>query len=540
MLITSAGQEYRGRVTQLPAKGGDAAAGGSDREVLRSAIFSMSSGAIVTLTGTISFFAFSLVNRIVILRLITVSQWGIITLAMAAISLLSIVAPLGVTASIARNLLYVPEERRSGIVKYGLLITLGAAAAFSLLIYFIAPLVSSALHEPGIEPLIRIFAPTVFLTQVTSTISAIFQGYKKALPSALFNNTLPPILFTAIGALLYFTGMGFYGVVIGYLISTVIVAALSVIYAQRKSLFTFIGRDTSRESRFLVAFGLPLLIAGAFSYLFNYADTLLLGVFRDASAVGQYSAALSLGRIIFFGINAASFILLPVAAELFSRSQFRELRDSYTTATKWNLVLSVPLLFLFLFFPTDTLATAFGLKYVEAREMLQLLAVGNFIASVLGPAPILLTALGRTKLVALNGGVSAVGNVVASLILIPAYGGMGASAASVVGLLLYQGLALSEMYREGRLHPFRAEYAKPLAASLIVPGIILSLLHPTLQIAGIVVVFFILAIFSVFAVLGTGSVEQADVFLVEFAESLLKRRLTFVRRIGAFFVERPR
>ena len=512
----------------------------SHREVLRGAIFSMSSGALVTLTSTVAYFVLSLLNRIVILRLITVSQWGSITLALAAVSLLTIVAPLGVTASIARNLLYVPEERRAGIVKYGLIITLGASALFSLLIYLLAPAVSSLMHEPGIDPLIRIFSPTVFLSQVAATISSVFQGYKKAVPSALFNNTLPPILFTAIGALLYFTGMGYYGIVWGYLVSTIVVALLAVVYAQRRAVLSYLGRQTTRESVFLVSFGLPLLLAGAFSYVFNYADTLFLGAFRNATSVGQYSAALSLGRMIFFGINAASFILLPIASELLSRSQTRELGDSYTTATKWNIVISMPLLYLFFFFPAGALSAAFGPKYTEASVMLQILSIGTFLASLLGPAPIMLTALGKTRYVAMNGGISAVGNVIASIALIPPYGGVGAAIASVLGLLFYQGLSLLEMYKVSGLHPFRAEYAKPLAASLIVPGLILAFLHPSLQFAGLVVVFICLALFSVFAVLGTGSVEQADVYLVEFAESILKRRLTFIRRVGSFFAARGR
>ena len=337
---------------------------------------------------------------------------------------------------------------------------------------------------------------------------------------------------------LYYEGIKFYGIVLGYLVAAMATFSLSIIYGRRKGLITPSRHVSKSEIKFLLLFGLPIMTVGFSSYFMIYSDTVVLGFFKNVIQVGYYSAALSLSKLSFLGINALGFIILPVASGLLSSNRRSELNLLYGSVIKWNLVISVPIFLLFFMFPSASLSIAFGSRYGRAAVALQILALGSFINTIVGPSSPALVATGKTRRVALSGLLGASFNLVLSISLIPFLGFIGAAIASVLGSFVYRLLCLTFFVRENDLQPFTLNFVKPLLLSVSLPFAIFIIYRPFIDALSILIILASTFIFSIIAILVTGSLEESDVFILEFVEQLFRKRLNFVRSIGRRFIVR--
>lgn len=503
---------------------------------LKSAIFSVTKGTIITLLGTVGFLLLSLIWRLVIVRLITVDQWGEISLVTALLAIVIALAPLGVSSAVARNLAFEKQENWRGLVWSSLIITLLSGLAFTIAFYLAAVPIAAIFHNRGLVPVIQILSPNIFLGMVIGTLSSIFQGFQNAVPNALFINILPNVFSIILALLLYYLGFGFTGIVYSAVLNSAIVILIMIPYSRRRLGKQLGSGPRSNRIRTLVAFGLPLVVATSLTTLMGYADTLVLGIYRSEIIIGYYSAGLTLGRIVTFGISALGFIFLPVASRMFALKRYGDLEKTYSTATKWSLIASVPLLLIFILYPVQSLRLTFGSEYSQADAVLVITAIGFFFVSLFGPAGAALVAFGRTRLLALNSVFSVAANLAASIALIPVHGMIGGAYASVIGTAVFSGLSIAEIAFYYRLHPFNRMYIKPLSSSVALSLLLLMplRLHPTML--ELPALFFVIAGFVVLCILVTKSVDSTDVLLLEVAEGIFGRRFSRLRRMGTVLV----
>ncbi len=521
----------------LPVQGPD---GEGDSLLLKSAISSVTSGTIITMMGTIGFLILSLAWRLLIVRLITVEQWGEMSIAFALIALITSLAPLGVQAAVARGISYEREEDQRGIVYSGMLVTAASGLAFTAAFYLLASTVAGVFRDPQLIPVIQILSPSIFLAMIIGTVSSVFQGYQNTFPYAVFVNILPNVLSIGLALFFYYLGLGFMGILYSAVLNSVLVAIILLPYSRSRLKRYLRPGPRKMKVKMLIAFGLPLVIVTSLNSLMAYADTLFLGFFRNETLVGFYSAGITLGRIVSFSVSALSFIFLPVASQLYAAKRHRDLERTYSTATKWALVTSVPLLVIFTLYPGQSLALTFGEPYRVASTVLEIRAIGIFITSLFGPEGAALVAFGRTRLLAMNSTISVSANIVASLTLIPAYGMDGGAIASVIGAITFSSLSLVQVAYYYKLHPFNRMYIKSLIASLAGSFIILIPLGLNPSLLDLPFIFLGLALFSAVCILVTKSVDRTDVLLLEVAEGIIGRRLSRMRRLGTMLVGRTR
>jgi O-antigen/teichoic acid export membrane protein len=265
------------------------------------------------------------------------------------------------------------------------------------------------------------------------------------------------------------------------------------------------------------------------------ADSLVLGLIHRAD-VGYYGATLSLARLLGLGLGSVGFIFLPVAARFLGNRDSSSLKLTYATATKWTLVVALPLFLVFFFFPGESLGFVYGSSYSTTVLPLRIVVVGGFVASLFGPASAAQIAFGRTHLVLLNTVISAAADVGIAFALVPAYGAAGAGIAWAISTVLYPLLSTIELgWLEG-LHPFQRTYLVPLAVTAIPVSLLFALVpfHPSDVL--LVVITLALALLFVVVVLGTRSIDRGDRLLLEAVEGFLGRPLPFLRRLGRWIL----
>lgn len=496
-------------------------------------------GTLILVLSTACFFALSLVGRLATARSVSLAQWGLFNLGVSFTALLSTVILLGLNNAVARSLAHEknPAEQRA-IIRWSLGVSAVVSAAASILTFLFASQVAGLFHDPALTGVLELLAISVGMGAITPVFAAVFQGFHDVLPNALFNQVVNPAVFVVFVLGLLYLGWGLNAAIVAYVIADVAGLIGSMWYFARR-----IHRHlpptvlpSGRPKPQLWGLSLALWGLGSLSFLTAYADTLILGVYRSATEVGYYSTAMSLARTLLLGGSILTFVFLPVAARLSREGAYSALRTAYTIASRWILVLSIPLFLLFLLLPSQTVIALFGHRYAPAAVPLQLFAVTAFASSIIGPANACLAGIGRNRAQLASAALSAVANLVLSFSLIPAYGMLGAAIAWGIARALYPASNLLILYRDYGVHPFRPIVLRPLLVTLALAFPVFLAVPLLTGASWVVFPLFFLGTGLVIAVLiGTRSLVPDDLIFITGLEKLSGRQLP---RLRAFVARR--
>jgi O-antigen/teichoic acid export membrane protein len=510
----------------------------------RDGLSSVTRGTLYLLLATLGYVALNFVARVVIVRSVSTQDWNAFSLALALTGVVAAVGTLGLPSAIARSLPYVhSDDERRGIVRASLIIGVVAAVGSSLVLWALGPWISSSLGLPALATALAVFPIAVGTTVAINLIAAVFQGYEDVGPNALYAQVVPPALFVAFLAAVYAApsiGLSYETALLAYVASNVIALLLAIVYAVRRlpRLLPAGPRAPGAAGR-LTRFAVPLLFVGIMSTIGGSGDTLVLGAFHP-TAVGTYSASLTLARLLQVGIGAASYIFLPVAARFLRTNDVSSIELTYVTVTKWMTLLSLPLLLLFFFLPSRSLDFVYGPSYATVIAPLQLVVLGAFVSTVLGPAGNAQVAFGQTRLLAYNATVAGLLDLGLAFVLVPAYGIPGAAAAWAAANVAYTGLSLAELAWLTGVQPFRPHFVVPLAVTAVPVALVLALAPVHYPLWSLPAIGLGIAGLFVLVMILTRSVDEGDRMLLSAIEGMLGRPLPVLRRLGRLGLPRPK
>ena len=534
-----------GIVPPLPEPPPSGAPGKLDPDTARldQSLRTVGSGSLISLIGSLAQILFTSAAYVLAVHRISVPAWGEFTLGVSVSGLLSLVGLLGLRQAVARSLAYEtdPGERRA-IIRWSLGVSLVAASALTLSVYFLAGALAGLFHNSALVPVFELMSVTVGVAIVSATLAGIFQGFKDAVPNALIVNGANAGLFVAFLIVLLDFHIEILGVVGAYVLASGVSLTLLVLYTCQKPpghLRTDVpARPRPRSSLWRYTFA--FWGSNNLAYLTAYADTLILGVFWPSTQVGYYSAAMTLARLRLFGTVALAFIFLPVSAGLIREGDDESLRRIYVTSTRWVLVVTVPFFLLFAFAPEKSMGFVWGHRYLAGAVALQILVVGSFLASMIGPVQSCLAGLGQARILLWTTLVSSLANVALSFGLIPEFGILGAAAAWGAARSLLPVLGLRAIWRMHRVSPFRKPLLVPLGLSLVIGGPVVFFASVYIATSWVVVpLFFFGAGVYVLSILLARALTRDDLILLAGVERFLGRPLPAVRQFLNRYIREP-
>ncbi|MCI4372963.1 MAG: oligosaccharide flippase family protein [Thermoplasmata archaeon] len=505
---------------------------------IREGLSTVTRGTLFLLVATLLFVLFNFIARVIIVRSISPDEWSAFSWSLTLAGFLAAFGTLGLPNAIARSLPFASSdsERRS-MVRGTLLLGAAAGGVLAVTLYIAGPWIGARLGQPDIGVALLFLAVAVASLIVSNLIASVFQGYEDVTPNALLLQILTPLLFVIFlfVALVQPGGVTFREALLAYAASSALGLGLAIGYlAFRLPRRLPAGPGAPRAFPTLLVFAGPLFVASILSSLTGNGDTLVLGLFFP-TAVGTYSASLTLARLLQVGIGAAGYIFLPVTTRLFRSGDTDSIRVTYATVTKWMVLFSLPLFVLFFFLPSRSLGFVYGSNYTGIIAPLQITVVGAFASTLFGPGSATQVALGQTRLVAINSAAAAVVDVGLSFWLVPHYGPVGSALAWASAAVLASGLSLVELAFLSGIHPFRAHSLVPLALTGVPFGLLLGILHPALPYWTLPVLGLGVAGLFILIVIATRSVDRGDRLLLDVVERLLGRPLPLVRRVGRLF-----
>lgn len=418
------------------------------------------SGLLVPLVGMITLPIFA--------RVFTRSQYGLIELGTATLTVAVAVTDAGLTAAALRSFYdYTAEqepERRSVMITGFLATSAIAIAVALLLIGFRSELSRWLFGEPHQGTLLIAIAGSVLAANTWRYVGEVmrvrFQAFSYLTMSALAAAVTTGLGVAGVLALHWRVN----GVFLAALVGNAIAASYGVLAVRR----WLKGRFSTPELRTMFAYGLPLIPSALSAWALALVDRIILSRLGSLSQVGEYAVANRLALLLLIGMTAFLFALSPFLLATYSEDPQQEKAARGRTLTYLTFILALAGLTLTLF--AKEIFEVVAPKFHDAYLAVGPLALGG---ALYGISTLLTTGLAIVRktmqLAALTVG-AAVLNVGLNFALIPPFGIVGAGLATAVG---YGALALSYYWLTQRLYPTPYEPRKVVimlaAASLLGP-----------------------------------------------------------------------
>lgn len=440
-----------------------------------SAYSRIASGAIVVLLGHILGMGLGFTTRILSARLLTPSGYGALILGVTLMTLLALVAQLGLRQGVPRHIPIEEDPSAVSVTAFQLVLVSSVILVGGAI--FLSERIARSLADPKFQRLIVVFVAAVPFLAVLEISVGIFRGVEDALTKGLVYNFFHRCSILVLLLVGVVGGYGPLGAAIGWT-SAVAVTAIIAIIAVKKT--TDILPERTRwftvdagKARELVAFSVPLMAASSIWQLMQQIDTLFIGQFLSTARVGMYDAAFVLSRLVLVALWAFGFLLLPVFSELGAQQAHEEMKTVYKLITKWMVLVTVPGFVFLIGFSDTLLVSIFGTEYGTATGSLIVLSTAFFLHIVAGPNKEALIAIGETRYILRANLVILVVNLSLNLTLIPAIGIVGAAIATGGAYTCMNLLVSYRLYALTGIHP----YSPALAPPLLIAGVLFVLVE---------------------------------------------------------------
>lgn len=500
----------------------------SDREGELSSL--ISSAGLVTVGAIVSSFAL-LVERIIIGRVLTVEAYGEVSIGISLLAIGVTISLVGFSQGIPRYMArYDRRADKRGVWIAGLGIAGGVSLCAVLILYPNAETISSLFFE-DVESvrMVRMFVLAIPLVVGLEVGIAAIRGLENTIYKVLVQDLFYPIFRIGLLFGLLLGGLELTAPAIAYIAA----ASLSVVLAHAllQRLLSLVGqfRTSARE---LLTFSLPLVFATIFASLLTKVDTFMLGYFRSSFEVGLYSAAYPLAQGMLVVLGAFGFLYLPLASRLDADGEREEVDAIYKVTTKWIYIITFPALLAFVAFPADVLEIFFGADYRAGAIALVVLSLGFFTNAAYGRNRETLSALGYPRYILAGNLAALVLNIALNLILIPAYGVVGAAVTSAVSFLSFNLLIYVILVQKFDISPFSHWSVRTAVLLPVVLGPPALLLSAAVSLSPITLVLFLgtAGIASLTVVCLTGCLEPDDRVAIDLVEDIVGIRVPLIRR----------
>jgi len=511
------------------------------KEVHRS-LRKIAKGGIIIFLGLFIGQILGFFTRIIVVRSLTPSEYGILSLVLIIVLLSFRISSLGLQAGIARYISFFKmrndPKRILGTILSSIYIALISGIIFFGTIFLGAGLLSKIFNNPGIASPLRLYSFAIPFLLITAIFVSIYRGFERADIKVIFQDLFYKFIILIGMGLFALIGFSLYSAIYVYLASAILTCAALALYSRRK-FFKFLRiHKPILVRQELLLFSLPLLVFIFSSQIISWSDVLMLGYFKDAAAVGIYNTALPLANYIPLFLTSSVFLYLPLATRLYSLKQYSALHRNYVVLTKWIFSATLPTFLILFLFPSAVLKFLYGGEYALAGSSLSILALGFMVHSFLGPNGQTLMVLGKSRFIMFSAIASAVINLILNLIFIPTIGMLGAAIASAAALACTNVLISIKLYALVKIHPFTKNYLKPCAVSVLSILVVYYFAVVFLKISFWMLPFLFIAFVLIYAfsLLLTKSFDREDIMLLLALEKKIGINLHFIKSILKKFI----
>jgi len=214
-----------------------------------------------------------------------------------------------------------------------------------------------------------------------------------------------------------------------------------------------------RQSEWL-SVSIPLLLISAFQFVLHQMDVVMIGYIRGTEEVGAYVPATRIADLVGFGLVVVSAMMAPMISSLFASGDRYGLESVVRLAALMASAFAL-ILFVIIVVLRAWLLGLFGEGFASGELPLVILSLGQLVNVLIGPVGYLTTMTGHHAAAGKVVAGSAALNLILNLLLIPAWGIVGASIATASALAVSHTLLGIYVWRKLRLNPTAVGRLRP-------------------------------------------------------------------------------
>lgn len=379
-----------------------------------------------------------LVLAIILARTLGPEQYGVYAYVLVIITMLAMPAGFGLPNLIVRETAKAQAHEQWGVM-------LGVwrwSTLFSIKLTMVLALVAVivvVVFEDFFSPFQRLtlywgvaLLPFITLGQLRS---AALRGLRRVVQGQLPDTIIRPSIFIVLIGGIIWLDMGLTASEVMAL--HVLAAALAfgagawmLLRAQPSELKNLL--PVVSNSRKWLASSLPFALIGGMRLINQHTDIIMLGWFASAADVGVYHIVVQGGTLVIFGLTAINMTLAPYFSKMYVKNELESLQRLVTISARIILLVTVPVVFVFVLYGQQFLELVFGEEYAYGSTALAIMSIAQLFNASFGSVGLLLNMTGHEKQVAQGVAFAAVLNIVLNVLLIPLLGIEGAAIATAV------------------------------------------------------------------------------------------------------------
>jgi len=315
--------------------------------------------------GTLGQNLIQFINVVVLARLLTPKDFGVVSIAVFIIGLLKIFSELGVAPAIVQR-----NELKDEDIKTANSLAVFFGFTFGLIVYFSSKNIADFFEIPDFFLVIQVLAIALPISGLTVIGQALIQRellFKKLAMFLFYSHVISNFLVAIPLAL---NGFGLWSLVYSTLVQSVVMLIMIHVSVKNAHNYGF----SFYSARALLVYGFGHSLGKLANYLANQGDNAIVGKLLGAEVLGLYSRAYQLMMLPanIFG-SVIDKVLFPLMSSIQNENQ--RLSNAYITAVSVVIMITMPLSAFLIMFSEEVVTIVFGDQWSEAAPVLQILSL---------------------------------------------------------------------------------------------------------------------------------------------------------------------
>jgi len=504
---------------------------------LERSLTTVAKGATIVFIGLIAGKILGTVNQVILARFMGPDDYGRFNIVLSVVTIVFSISSFGMFGSLPRfipyNLKMNRKRKARSVIDFStLFVFFTNFIAAAVVFIFSGQIASGIFDDPQLQNLLKIFAIGIPVIAVNRVAMGVIRGFKAAKYDALLFKIGNRVIKISVFMIFIGTSYKLEGAIVAFIAGALVTLIVSVWLIRERIFPDYHKYSRGPVAREILKFTWPLALTGLTFLFLSKTDMMLLGYFLSSKEVGIYAPAVMVAKLMLFIGLAFKFMFLPVVSEFFANEDMEGLRSLFKSVSKWIMLTVMPLVIYCLAFSREILQALYGPEYTAGHIALMILVFGIAVNVLQGTSGNILVGGGHTRLNLLAEVITAVTNVILNIILIPAYGIVGAAVATSVSYIIRNICFTGFIYKTLKMHPYKINYLHILFSAFVsfIIIYILKIYSPLNWWITMILAGFILMFLYISSMILSRSFDRNDLIILEGIERKFKLNLGFMKR----------
>lgn len=322
----------------------------------------------------------------VLARLLTPNDYGVVATASVLLAFLSIFSTIGIGPAIIQR-----EDLNQKDLDNIFTFTIFLGFALCCISFVSSWLIAYIYGNPLLKPVIQILSFGMFLGTINMVPAALMSKHKRFKEMAT-RGIVFQVVFGIIGILSAFYGAGVYA-----LVCPQILASFCTFFYNNHFYPVRISWHFSIEPlKKIFSYSSFVFLSEVINYFSRNLDKLIIGKTISADALGYYEKSY---RLMQMPLNNVSSVIYPVLQPVMSSLQndMKEMADKYTKIVKYIAIISFPIAVIMLFSAKEIIIVMFGANWIPSIASFKVLVISIPLMLICNPTGAIFSSCNATK-----------------------------------------------------------------------------------------------------------------------------------------------